>query len=48
MNSLMTDPIADLLRQLFQKAEIADRPLVEAFTSGGEGISGEQLQQDPR
>jgi predicted O-methyltransferase YrrM len=32
MNSLTTAPIADLLKQLFQKAEAADRPLMEEFS----------------
>lgn len=45
MNSLTTAPIADLLKQLFEKAEAADRPLIEAFSSGGEGFSGEQIKQ---
>lgn len=44
MNSLTSAPVADLLKQLFQKAEVADRPLVEAFTNGGEGISAEQMK----
>ncbi len=44
MDSLTTAPIADLLKQLFQKAEAADRPLSEAFSSEGEEFSQEQLK----
>lgn len=44
MNSLTTTPIADLLKQLFQKAEAADRPLREAFGGEGEEISSEQVK----
>jgi predicted O-methyltransferase YrrM len=41
MDTLTTAPLADLLKQLFQKAEAADRPLSEAF----EGFSQEQLKE---
>lgn len=44
MNSLTTDPIADLLKQLFQKAEAADRPLFEAFNGENEEFSREQMK----
>lgn len=33
MNSLTSGPVADLLRQLFQKAEAADRSLHQTFSS---------------
>jgi predicted O-methyltransferase YrrM len=45
MDSLTTAPIAGLLKQLFQKAEAADRPLSEAFSSEGEDFSQEQLKK---
>jgi predicted O-methyltransferase YrrM len=44
MDSLTTAPIADLLKGLFQKAETADRPLFEAFSSEGKELSHEQLK----
>lgn len=44
MESLTTAPIADLLKQLFQKAEAADRPLREAFGGEAEEISNEQMK----
>ena len=31
MESLTTDPVAAVLKRLFQEAEIADRPLLEDF-----------------
>jgi predicted O-methyltransferase YrrM len=43
MDSLTTAPIAGLLGRLFEKAEAADRSLVEAFSR--EGFSDEQLKQ---
>lgn len=45
MNSLTTAPIADLLKQLFQKAEVADRPLVESFSSEGQEFSADPFQK---
>ncbi|HEY4308758.1 MAG TPA: class I SAM-dependent methyltransferase [Pirellulales bacterium] len=41
MDSLTTAPIADLLKRLFQQAEAADRPLIEAFS---EEFSQEQFK----
>lgn len=45
MDSLTTAPIAELLQQLFQKAEAADRPLFEAFSSEGQEFSDDQFQR---
>lgn len=45
MDSLTTAPIADLLTRLFQKAEVADRPLIEAFSGEGPGVSDETFKQ---
>ena len=45
MDSLTTAPIADLLKQLFQKAEAADRSLSQAFSSDGEEFSDEQFKK---
>lgn len=45
MNSMTTAPVADLLKQLFQKAEAADKPLIESFSSDGVGFSEEQMKQ---
>jgi predicted O-methyltransferase YrrM len=46
MDSLTTAPIADLLKQLFQKAEAADQPLSlsEAFSSEGKESSPERIK----
>jgi predicted O-methyltransferase YrrM len=44
MNSLIIDPVAGVLKQLFQKAEAADRPLSEAFSSEGKEFSHEQIK----
>jgi predicted O-methyltransferase YrrM len=43
MNSLTTTPISDLLKQLFQKAEAADRPLSEASNNEGTELSQDQI-----
>ncbi|HVU07517.1 MAG TPA: class I SAM-dependent methyltransferase [Verrucomicrobiae bacterium] len=45
MNSLTIDPVADVLKQLFQKAEAADRPLSEAFSSESQEFSNEQFKK---
>jgi len=37
MDSLSSGPIADLLKRLHQEAEAADRPLLEAYSSGADG-----------
>ncbi len=44
MNSLTTAPIADLLQQLFQKAEATDRLLSEAFNSKDKKFFDEQIK----
>jgi predicted O-methyltransferase YrrM len=44
MDSLTTAPIAHLLEELFQKAEAADRPLMEELRSKGEVFSPEQIK----
>ena len=31
MNSLTADPVAAVLKRLFQEAELADRPLLERY-----------------
>ncbi len=45
MNSLTTAPIPDLLQQLFEKAEAADRPLSQAFSGEGQDFSDEQFKK---
>ncbi len=45
MNSLTTGPISDLLNRLFEKAEAADRPLIEAFGGDGQELSDEQFKK---
>jgi len=45
MHSFTREPAASVLKQLFQKAEAADRLLVEAFSSDGQEISDEQFKQ---
>jgi predicted O-methyltransferase YrrM len=41
MDSLSTDPVATVLKQLFQEAEAADRPLLERFRN--EGLANDNL-----
>lgn len=45
MNSLTSAPVVDLLAQLFQKAEAADRPLLEAFGGENPDFAQEQFQR---
>ena len=45
MNSFSIDPAAGVLKQLFLKAEAADRPLVESFSDGGADVSAEQMKK---
>ncbi len=38
MDSLTTDPVAAVLRRLYQEAERADRPLMERYRDRGMGL----------
>jgi predicted O-methyltransferase YrrM len=44
MNSLIIDPVAGVLKQLFQKAEAVDRSAYESFSNEGKEYSPEQLK----
>ncbi|EAQ81520.1 O-methyltransferase [Blastopirellula marina] len=45
MDSLTTSPIADQLTRLFQQAEAADRPLIQALSGDGQEFSDEQFKK---
>lgn len=44
MNSLTIDPVASVLKRLFQQAETADSPLLAAFSKEDGEISAEQIK----
>jgi predicted O-methyltransferase YrrM len=46
MNSLTTNPVADVLARLYRESEAADRPLFEQFITGSDDFDVRQFLED--